>query len=1127
MKKHVISLFTAILAGFTTLQAEVVTPAQAIRIAEEFLGESLAPQRVRAMRRTSPAEPEEAAPYYVISRGDDKGFILVSGDDCQPAVLGYTDSGDFDESNLPPALRDMLECVTEVVTLGREAGLPAYAPRRAGATRETITPLMKSHWNQGAPWNILCPICSDNGEHAVVGCVATAASQVVYYFRKDLPHQLLSTTPTYKGGEEQCDVTVSYPKGTPIEYDLMFDSYNNNEPQELKLPVATLCFTLGAAARLGYWHSTGGYISEANKAMKNFFGLGGTSLSRNEMDIENWETFIYSSLAQHKPLLYSGFTTDGKSGHAINIDGYNARNGLWHFNFGWGGGGDGWYTLDLKDGVNGFCIWQEIVYNITPTHPNVEGIIYSDSTLYRRVNSVVNVDITNNGTVPVTGFNLYLQTSERAPSNTSTPITTNTTTSVAPGETVSVPFEFRPSLARSYYIYITDANRQSITHAPVNVVDVAPAFTLHGVEASASADTAVVGDKIFRKLNNSNVTVYADISNGADATPGQPTVKFYLDQWDPETGEVKTYKTKSVNTVAFASGERKTVEHEFTRLNKGYYLALRVEAEDMTVATADSLLYFVVGEPSLTIDTQAEGTAVLSGAWDPLAFATLAKDASITAYDLRAVTGVNGSLSAANPNALFYVNAPVNGTNIIVNGRCDDLRLTAGYDFRPLEPFQATKAQYTPDFPSGVLHTLILPFACSSPSDYLCRYITDVGKSYFNEGTTVSRLEAAKPYMVQTCTANPRPFTATDVTVCTAPDTTVTMPFIGTFAAFCPYTMLPDKATHQLVLDTDPTAATQYFNAQSDTTYLAPPFTFILASTSKKVRATVNETFEKAYRKLAAAIDEAQALYDAHHAGIRDSTNRQMRTMLANARATWRAMETESADITRLIKDMDAFCATYPLMVGVVTRPVDFTSFITNPSFESNNKSGWKSDTHSLVRPVSNTSTFIARSEGSFFLHNNNQGHSTGISQTVTGLLTGWYRLSAMTGTDEGGVVNLFAGTDTLAVPASELGKYYLTEAVIDSVWVDNGELTIGIAAGDTWYKCDAFHLSYLGDPNYIETGIASPQLTPDPYPLPEGKGTTGEAAIYDLMGRPVASPADMVPGVIYIYRGRKVIRTE
>ncbi len=286
----------------------------------------------------------------------------------------------------------------------------------------------------------------------------------------------------------------------------------------------------------------------------------------------------------------------------------------------------------------------------------------------------------------------------------------------------------------------------------------------------------------------------------------------------------------------------------------------------------------------------------------------------------------------------------------------------------------------------------------------------------------------------------------------------------------------------------------------------------------------MNETLEKAYRKLAQAINDAQTLYDTHHAVIRDSANIQMSTMLAEGRAVWKTMELEATEVNSLTKALNAFCETYPLMVGIVTEPVDFTAYITNPSFELNNKNGWKSDSHSVVRNTSNIATFIARGQGNYFLHNNSQGKSTRISQTITGLLTGWYRFTAMTGTDEGGVVNLFAGNDTVQVPASELGKYYLTEAVIDSIWVENGELTIGVAEGDTWYKCDNFHLLYLGDPNYQPTGIHTPSIEPSV------SGETVEPkrqGLFDLMGRPVASPDDMMPGVIYIYNGRKVMRTE
>ena len=52
----------------------------------------------RAMRGVSGVTAEqESQPLYIFSRGEGEGFVIVSGDDCLPAIIGYTESGDYDE----------------------------------------------------------------------------------------------------------------------------------------------------------------------------------------------------------------------------------------------------------------------------------------------------------------------------------------------------------------------------------------------------------------------------------------------------------------------------------------------------------------------------------------------------------------------------------------------------------------------------------------------------------------------------------------------------------------------------------------------------------------------------------------------------------------------------------------------------------------------------------------------------------------------------------------------------------------------------------------------------------------------------------------------------------------------
>lgn len=1120
MKKRILLILLSSVLSLH-ISADVITPSQALTIAEDFLGESLTASRVRGMRGDKNMADNQPAPLYIITRGENLGWVVVSGDDCLPAVIGYTETGNFDADDMSPAYRDMLNCVAEAVTTAQQAGVNARVQPVTATERQTIAPLLTSHWNQDSPWNLRCPICRDNGEHALVGCVATAASQVIYYFRKDLPRTLLASTPTYKGGSEQADVTEVIKKGTPIQYELMLDSYNVGEPNEFKQAVATLCYAIGAASRLAYWHSTGGYIWEANKAMRSYFGLGGTSLDRNDMGIKEWEDIIYGSLQQRKPLLYSGFTTDGESGHAINIDGYNAKNGLWHFNFGWGGSGDGWYTLDLETGVNGYCIWQSIVYNITPTKQSMSGVLECDDILYRRVSNTIKARITNHSTLGINGFNVFLMTSEKAPNSNSTPLDTDNDTWIEPGETAEVTFNVRPSLSRDYYVYLTDGQRNTLDHYKVTVLENDPALSLNGLDISASDDIITENGLDFHVLHNRTATLSADITNNASGTPGQPSVKFELSKWNPATGKDTLSLHKSVSTVTFGRGERLTMSNTFKNLSENTYYIGRIKCDDVAIACPDSLVRFYVGEKSLALDTIADGVATFSGGWDPLLFAQLADDPAICVYDLTAVTGVTSDAStagAANPNALFYVKGNVKGRNIINDGQCDELSLTAGYDFRPVAPFHAARAEYNAACTPSVWNTLTLPFECQRPEGWLCRYITEFSASYVADGYIADTLLTSRAYLVMTDSRDAQPFTAIDVDVRAAVDTTGMSPFIGTYHAVKAAPLKHEGDTYILNLDTDPASTTQYFQ-RTDTTYILPPFQAVISSQSKKIRATVNNTLESVYRKLAVAIDEAQALYDELHNKITDSANLAMETLLTEARSTFYEMTEETTtNLSAMTKQLNAACSNYPLMLKHITRPVDFTGLLTNPSFETNNKNGWKSDAYATVKALTNLSTYGAFADGKFLLYNNKAGASTGIYQTVSSLPDGYYRASVMLGTADGGIATFYAGDQEVEVPASEFGKYYLTEAIIDSIRVENGELTLGVRAGATWYKADDFQLYMIG--HLYDDDTAIKDIETDMLPA-----YRNDNAVYDMTGRRLASPDDMVPGTLYIRNGRKIMR--
>jgi hypothetical protein len=99
-----------------------------------------------------------------------------------------------------------------------------------------------------------------------------------------------------------------------------------------------------------------------------------------------YSSLLQAELNQGRPILYSGRNTTG--GHSFVCDGYNNA-GQFHFNWGWGGSYDGFYTVDnLAPGSGGaggnatytFNQGQGIIYNIKPAFVEVfDTVDYQDS----------------------------------------------------------------------------------------------------------------------------------------------------------------------------------------------------------------------------------------------------------------------------------------------------------------------------------------------------------------------------------------------------------------------------------------------------------------------------------------------------------------------------------------------------------------------------------------------------------------------------------------------------------------------------------------------------------------------------------------------------------------------------
>lgn len=277
--------------------------------------------------------------FYVFNGGD--GFIIASGDDRMRPVLAVSDEGAFDASDIPAPMADWLAqyaaeadaLLNDNVAVVSENVFDNYA------AWQPIEPIVTTKWNQLNPYNRNCPTL--NGNKCVTGCVATAMAQVVkaigYYNGKGSR----SYQPSKLGGQ-----TVSFDfEGWTPDFSQMLDDYNdkNVTPTTEQLDqVGNLMLACGVAVGVNYDTSASG-AGEPVAGLKQYFGYDDSSVTlyRELFSSAQWESMIYEQLQQGRPLYYAG---TGTGGHAFVCDGYQS-DGLFHFNWGWGGLSDGYFAL--------------------------------------------------------------------------------------------------------------------------------------------------------------------------------------------------------------------------------------------------------------------------------------------------------------------------------------------------------------------------------------------------------------------------------------------------------------------------------------------------------------------------------------------------------------------------------------------------------------------------------------------------------------------------------------------------------------------------------------------------------------------------------------------------------------
>lgn len=142
----------------------------------------------------------------------------------------------------------------------------------------------------------------------------------------------------------------------------------------------------------------------------------------------------------------------------------------------------------------------------------------------------------------------------------------------------------------------------------------------------------------------------------------------------------------------------------------------------------------------------------------------------------------------------------------------------------------------------------------------------------------------------------------------------------------------------------------------------------------------------------------------------------------------------------------------------------DMTWAITNPNFETGDYTGWTCETGGDTKAASqeNGTYSVAGTDGRFMFNTWDNGTAKSVTQTVSGLTNGTYKLTAMVATDKEKSIILTGNGVSTTIAASTNGN---SSGVFPEVEckVTNGTLAITVAGvDDVWYKCDNFRLTLV-----------------------------------------------------------------
>ena len=376
-------LFLAVLAALTLqLTAANINVTTAQQRAQQFLMSKTASgkflgttPKVKWVHEEMNSNLVGVAAYYIVNT--DHGFVIASGDDRAPEILAWGDTP-LDLNTMPENMKFWLGYYKQQMEY-LQAHLGVQVTKPAFKTGQSVEPMIEAMWDQGYPYYSQCPL--DGDTRAMTGCATTSLAQVFYKWKYPTGPTPVIPGYTTRNGKFTLDALPS----TTFDWNNMLPTYRLGSYNDAnKNAVAKLMRYIGQAEEMNYdkagsdaWEDDIARACElfgyedayvTYKGTMNF----DTGVETTYMSDEDWYDLLVNELVAGRPLVFCAFdysnAYNNYSGHAFNVDGFDASTGQFHINWGWSGTGNGYFTMNsfANQGAN-YHLGQRVVMNIQPS----------------------------------------------------------------------------------------------------------------------------------------------------------------------------------------------------------------------------------------------------------------------------------------------------------------------------------------------------------------------------------------------------------------------------------------------------------------------------------------------------------------------------------------------------------------------------------------------------------------------------------------------------------------------------------------------------------------------------------------------------------------------------------------